>query len=131
MPGHRTGSPFPAPFPSLDAVHARQQHQDRANPDDNKRKDQSNRYLTAHEAILSPEGINAGWRLYAAAPESGRFRNRGADEYPEPAQVRSGGEPATLLGHAVGMAVGYLPLAAFAAVDLGSSEDVTARLAVN
>lgn len=38
MPGHPTGSTFPAPFPPLDAVYARQQHHDRANPDDNKRK---------------------------------------------------------------------------------------------
>lgn len=54
MPGPPIGSPLPAPFLRLKMVHAGQQHQDRKDPDDKKHKHQSNRFLTAHTAILYP-----------------------------------------------------------------------------
>lgn len=107
MPGHRASSPVRAPFPPLNVVYAREQHQDRADPDDDKRKYQSNRCLTAHTAILSPRGINAvgfypgpapgtsftGATNAASGPPAwkGRrlLRNRGSDEFLEPPHVCS------------------------------------------
>jgi hypothetical protein len=64
MPSLSAGSPLLAPLPLLVAVYARQQHQDRNDPDDKKHKHQSNRFLAAHTAILCPEGINEAGQRY-------------------------------------------------------------------
>lgn len=56
MPSLPTGSPFLASFPLLIAVYARQQHQDRKDPDNKKHKHHSNRFLATHTVILCPEG---------------------------------------------------------------------------
>ena len=61
MPDLSMGSPVPASFPLLVAIHARQQHQDRNDPDHKKHKHQSNRFLAAHTAILCPEGHHMEW----------------------------------------------------------------------